>query len=103
MLGLKHKIVFGVWLEEPGERLPADVLVEAITQQFLKVGLSVAKIVIDINTRNPSALGSAFQGRELCGHGQGMFEQGFAVRKVEIINDINEEQGNGGRIRRIVM
>jgi hypothetical protein len=32
-----------------------------------------------------------------------MFEQGFAVRKVKIINDINEEQGNGSRIRRTAM
>ena len=48
-------------------------------------------------------LGSAFQGCDLFGHGEGMFEQGFAVRKGEIINDINEEQGNGGVIRSIAM
>ena len=58
---------------------------------------------VGINARNPRALGATFQGRELCGHGEGLFEQGFAVRKVEIINDINEEQGDGGRIRGIAM
>jgi hypothetical protein len=48
-------------------------------------------------------LGAAFQGRNLFGHGEGLFEQGFAVRKGEIIDDINEEQGDGGLIRGIAV
>jgi hypothetical protein len=32
-----------------------------------------------------------------------LFEQGFAVRKGEIMNDINEEEGDRGSIRSIAM
>ena len=103
MLGLEHKIVLGVWLEEPSERPPVDVFVEAMAQHVLEVRLPAAKIVTDIHARNPRGLGAAFQGRKLFGHGEGLFEQGFAVGKGEIINDINEEQGDGGRIRGTAM
>ena len=91
MLGLKHKIVFCVWLQDCGEGLSADLLVEAVANECLKIGLPAAKIVIDINARNPRLLGSLFQDRNLFGHGEGMFEQGFALFKGEIINDVNEE------------
>ena len=74
-----------------------------MAQHVLEVGLPTAKIVIDINARNPRLLRSPFQGRELCGHREGLFEQGFAVRKGEIIDDINEEQGYGGSIRGTAM
>jgi hypothetical protein len=74
-----------------------------VTQHLLEVGLPAAKIVIGINARDPRVLGSAFQCRDLFRHGEGMFEQGFPVRKGEIINDINEEEGNGGVIRNIAM
>ena len=74
-----------------------------MAQHLLEVGLPAAKIVIDINARNPHALGATFQGCDLCGHAEGLCEQRFPVRKVEIINDINEEQGDGGIIRGIAM
>jgi hypothetical protein len=69
----------------------------------LEIGLPAAKIVIDINARNPRGLGAAFQGRKFFGHEEGLFEQGLAVGKGEIINDINEEQGYRGRIRGTAM
>ena len=72
-------------------------------QHGLKVRLSAAKMVIDINARHPRVLGAAFQGRNLFGHGEGLFEQGFAVRKGEVIDDINEEQGDRDLIRGIAM
>jgi hypothetical protein len=62
-----------------------------------------AKIVIDINTWNPCLLGAAFQGCNLFGHGEGTFQQGSAVRKSEIIDDINEEKSDGGVIEDIAM
>jgi hypothetical protein len=83
--------------------MPAHLLVEAVAQQGLKVGLPAAKILIDINARNPRLLRAAFQGRNLFGHREGLFAQGFARRKGEVINNINEEQGDWGRIRGIAM
>jgi hypothetical protein len=103
MLGLEHKRVLGVGLQQCGERLPADVLVEAMAQPLLKVGLPAATMVIDIYARHPRVLGTAFQCRNPFRHGEGLFEQGFAVRKGEIMNDINEEEGDRGSIRGIAM
>jgi hypothetical protein len=68
-----------------------------------EVGLPTAKIVIDINARNPPALRAAFEGGNLFRHGTSMLEQRFPVRKGEIINDIDEEQGDRGLIRGIAM
>ena len=74
-----------------------------MAQHFLEVGLPAAKIIIDINARDPRVLGTAFQGRDLFRHREGMFQQGFPMRKGEIIDDINEEEGHGGRIGGITM
>ena len=71
MLGLEHKIILVVGLEERGQWLPAAILVEVVEQHFLEIGLPAAKIVIYVNAWNPCVPSLMFQGRELFGHGEG--------------------------------
>lgn len=74
VLGLEHEIVVVVGPQELGDRPAAHTRFEAMADDAREVGLPPAKVVVDVDARNPVAPSAALQGGETWRHRQGLLQ-----------------------------
>src|SRR6185312_3656574 len=61
---------------------------------FLEVGAPVAKVIIHVDDGNASGFGASLHCGNPSRHGQRLLEKLFALLKLHVIDDIDDEKGN---------
>jgi hypothetical protein len=92
MLRLEDKIVVFLRLEQRDNLVTPRFAPKAMLHLPAEIGLPAAKIVVHINDRDPGYLGALFEPKKLPGHRPRETQQLVRLRKIEIVDYINEQQ-----------
>src|ERR1044072_1888884 len=65
-----------------------------------KVGPPASEIIVHVNDRDPGLFRTLFQAQNLSRHGPGMAQELVRLRKIEIFDDVDQEQCKVRFIRR---
>lgn len=99
VLGLQNEIIVLVRPEYLHHRLATDVFLQTPVDQFAEVALPFAVIVIDIYHRNARFFGTPLQFRQAFRHRQDIPLYLLRPLELQVVDDIDEEQGDGTLVR----
>jgi len=78
-------------------------ILKAVLDLDAEVGLPAAEVVVDIDGGDARLPGPPLQRQDIASHRQGMPEALSPLREFEVIDDVDQEQGGRGLLRRVAV
>ena len=96
MLWLENEVILRLRLQFFGEKFSTTALAQAVLHLRSEIGLPLAEIVIHINGSDPGTGRPPLQRYDAIRHRPSVFQERFISCEVQIVDDIDEQQRDGG-------
>ena len=91
MFRLKDKVVVRFGRESSDNSVAANTFIEAILDQFWKIGTPAAKVIVCVYGRNPRLLGPPLECAKSLSHRQRVLQKVFTARELQIVNHVDQQ------------
>ena len=92
MLRLEDKVVVLTGYEQPRHFRAGSSFANAALDLLFEVGLPTPKIIVHVDRGDAAFEEPRFQRGDATGGGQSEAQESFALRKIEVIDDIDEQE-----------
>ena len=99
MLGFEHEIILLGGAYSADERLGGAARLQAVIHLSLKVGAPAAEVVVDVDDWRAGGVRFSLERQKFFAHGQRRVQERPASGKVEVVDDIDEQEGPRGFVR----